>query len=120
MRHSCFLCGLPDPTRDFVNDYIVVRRVSAQQATEADDGVVLLCLSEGARGRGNFESARGANDTDVVFFCAGTNQAVVSAAQQPLSNELIKSGDDDSETQTTRVQFSSDAFVANCFFSRSC
>ncbi len=65
MRHSSLLRRLPNPARDFVDDYVVMRRISAQQAPETDDGVVFLGFSEGAsRGR-NFERAGDANDLDV-------------------------------------------------------
>src|SRR5207237_9048622 len=46
MWHSSLLCRLPNPACDLVHDNVVVSSVAAQQASEADDGVVCLGLIE--------------------------------------------------------------------------
>src|SRR5215475_12099812 len=61
MWHSGFLRRLPNPTRDFVDDHVVVRRISAEQASEADYGVVFSGFGESARSGGNFEGAGNAD-----------------------------------------------------------
>ena len=73
MRHSSFLRRLSNPPRDFVDDYVVMRSIPANQAAQADDGIVFFSFSKGAsRGR-NFESARDPDNFDVTFFCARTD-----------------------------------------------
>ncbi len=48
MRHASLLRRLPDATRDFVDDDVVVSGVSAQQTAETDDGVVFPGFGKGA------------------------------------------------------------------------
>jgi len=46
MWHSGFLRRLSNPASDFIDDYIVVGGVPAQQTTKADDRVVFAGLSQ--------------------------------------------------------------------------
>src|SRR5262249_3351070 len=68
MRYSGLLRRLTNPARDLVNDHVVMGSVTAQQATEADDGIVFAGFSEGAGGRGNFEGAGNADKFDGVVI----------------------------------------------------
>ena len=104
VRHASFLRRLADPTRHFVDDDVVMRGISAQQAAEADDRVVLLRFCERAGRRGNLESARDANDVDVLVLRTGTDESVVRAAQQAVGDELVESGNHYDKTQALRVQ----------------
>ena len=107
---------LPDPSRDFVNDYIVVRRVSAQQATETNDRMVFFGFSKRARGGGNFECARYTDNLDVVLTCAGTHQSVVSASQQTVSDEFVESGYNNPEAKPRRTEIAGARLTPNLFF----
>src|SRR5207248_597221 len=93
MRHSGFLRRLPNPSRDLVHDHVIVGRISAEQASEANDAIVFLGFGERAGGGGDFEGAGYADDFDVVFFRTGADQSVVGAPQQAVSDELVKSRD---------------------------
>ncbi len=116
MRDAGFLRGLPYPTRDFVHDDIVVGRVAAQQATEADDGMVFSSLGEGAGGGGDFERAGNTDDGDVFIPGPGTKQSVMGAPQQPFSNKLIEPGDNDSEAIVSCVQLAGNGFLPSFAF----
>src|SRR5437764_11938203 len=50
MRHASLLRRLPNAARDLVHDDDVMRGIAAQQASEADDGAVLLGFSRRACG----------------------------------------------------------------------
>src|ERR1700726_4220424 len=52
MWHSSLLRRLADPSRDFVDDHVVMGSVATKQAAETDDGVVSPSFGKGARGRG--------------------------------------------------------------------
>jgi len=96
--HPSLLGGLPDTACDFVDDNIVVCRVAAQKASQADNGIVFLSFSQRASCRWNFERARHANDVNVFGFRAAAQQSIERAPKQSLRDELIKPGDDDAET----------------------
>jgi hypothetical protein len=81
---------LSDATRDFVDDDVVVRRVAAQQATQADNRIVSLGYGQRTGGGGNFEGAGNTNDLDVFAFCAATQKSVERASKQPFGDELVK------------------------------
>lgn len=104
MRDSGFLRRLPNPAGHFVHYYVIVRGVSAQQAPEADDGIVLLGFGQRARGGRNLKRARNADDRDVLLPCAGANQSVVRASQQSIGNELVEAGNNNSEGKTGRAE----------------
>ena len=105
MGDASFLRRLPDPARDFIDDHVIMRRVSAQQASNANYGVVLSCFSERARGGGNFKGSRDADDIDATLFHARPEKAVVCASQQAIRDEFIEAGNDDGEAQPLRIQF---------------
>ena len=90
VRHSRFLRRLADATRYFVHDDVVVRRIAAQQAAEANDGVVSACFGEGARGGRDFEGAGNPDDLDISLSRSGAKQPIVCAMQKPLGYERIE------------------------------
>src|SRR6185312_4455800 len=100
MRHSRLLRRLPNPTRNFVHDHIVVRRVPANQASEADDSVVFLSFRQRTRSRRNFERSRHANNFYISFTRARTHQPVVRTPQQPVSNKFVEPGNNNSEAKS--------------------
>ena len=78
MWNTGFLRRLSDAARDFVDDDVVVGRVAAQQASEADDGVVLLGLRQRASGGWNFEGA--GNADNVMSFSVAPERSSPSYA----------------------------------------
>ena len=98
--HAGLLRGLPDAARDFIDDDIVMRRIAAKQATEADDRVVFLRFSQRASGRRNLKRTRHADDLNVFVFRAAAQQSIESATKQSFRNELVKTRDDDAETSS--------------------
>lgn len=72
MRDAGFLRRLSDPARDFIDDDIVMGGVAAQEAANADDGVVFVGLSERARSLGNLKAPWDANYVDIFFLCSRT------------------------------------------------
>ena len=115
MWNSGFLSGLADAARDFIHDYIVMGRVTTQQAAEADDGVIFPGFSESAGGGGNFKGTGNADDSDVLLFGARAKKTVISTTKKPFSNELIEPGSNDSETKTGGIQLSGKRFLSNLF-----
>lgn len=79
--HAGLLGGLPDAARDFVHDHVIVRGIAAQQATQANDGVVFLGLGESSRSGWNFKSAWHPDNFDVFFISAQTEKSVKCASQ---------------------------------------
>ena len=96
--HPSLLRRLADAACDLVDDDIVVCRVAAQKASQADNGIVFLGFSQRASCRWNFERARRANDVNVFGFRAAAQQSIERASKQSLRDELIKPRDDDGET----------------------
>ena len=80
VRDTGFLGGLSDAASDFIDDDIVVGGVSAEQATEADDGIIFFAFGESTGGGWDFESAGDADDDDVLVLGARAKQAVKGAA----------------------------------------
>jgi hypothetical protein len=97
MGHASFLSGLPDPARNFVDDNVIVRGVAAQQATQANDGVVFFSLGESACGGWNFKRAWYPNNFDVVLVGPRTQKPVIGTAQQSFRDEFVEAGDDNAE-----------------------
>ena len=116
MWHASLLCRLPNPACDLVHDNVVVRSVAAQQASEADDGVVFFSFSQSAGGGRNFEGTGHAEDFDVPLFCPGSYKSVVGAAEQAVSYEFIETRDDNSEPKSGCVQFSGNSLLPNFLF----
>jgi hypothetical protein len=92
--HPGFLRGLSDAARDLVDDNVVVGGVSAQQATDANDGIVFPCFRKSAGGRRDFKRTGHTNDMDIFLYRAGAQQSVVGALQQSLRDEGIEARDD--------------------------
>jgi len=90
VRNSRFLRRLADAARDFVNDDVVMGGVASQQATEADDGVVLLGFGKRACCRWNFESAGDADDLDASVIKALKRETTI-AKYFPLAVSLPSS-----------------------------
>jgi hypothetical protein len=119
--HAGLLRGLPNAASDFVDDDVVMRGIAAQQAAEANDGVVFFCLGESARGGRNFECAGNADDLDVILVGSRTNKAVVCATQKSVSNKLVEAGDDDAEFSSRRAEIAFNRFErARNFFVLFC
>lgn len=68
MRHSRLLRRLPNPPRDFVDDDVVMRSISANQASKANDSVVFLGFGERTGSRGNFKRTGYTDDFDVIVL----------------------------------------------------
>src|SRR6185312_5008355 len=102
--HSGLLRRLPDAARHFIDDDVIVRGVAAQQASDADDGVIFSGFRKRVRGRGNFKSTRSADNLDRFFGDTRAQQTVKGALQQPLGYECIESGDNNPETLPSAVQ----------------
>ena len=99
MGDTGFLRGLSDAAGDFVGDDIVVSGIAAEEAADADYGIVFLCFGQGTRGGGNFEGSGDADDLDIfVAIHAAANQSVDDAGKQALGDERIKTADDDRES----------------------
>ena len=111
-----FLCRLANPACDFVDDDVIMRGVSTQQAAETDDGVVFASFGERARGGGNLERAGNANNIDVSILRAGADQSVVCASQQAIGDEFIEACDDDAEAEPRGVELSRTRFQPNFGF----
>src|SRR6184192_1364655 len=116
MRHASLLRRLPNAARDLVHDDVVMRGIAAQQASEADDGVVFFSFSQSAGGGRNFEGTGDAEDFDVPLFCPGSYKSVVGAAEQAVSYEFIETRDDNSEPKSGCVQFSGNSLLPNFLF----
>jgi len=116
MRHASLLRRLPNAARDLVHDDVVMRGIAAQQASEADDGVVFLGFSESAGSGRNLEGTGHAEDFDVPLFCPGSYKSVVGAAEQAVSYEFIETRDDNSEPKSGCVQFSGNSLLPNFLF----
>ena len=82
MRHPSLLRRLPDAPRDFVDDDVVVRRISAQQTSDADDGVVFPGRGQSPRRRRNLKCSRHADNVDVVLRSPASQQPIASTQQQ--------------------------------------
>src|SRR5579863_493527 len=90
MRHSRLLRRLPDPPRDFVDDHVIVRRISTQQTSQANDRVIFLSQSQRPSRQRNLKSPRHAHHVNVLFSRSRLQQAVTSARQKPVRDERVK------------------------------
>ena len=90
MWYTRLLRRLPDSSCDFVDDYVVVRRVSSQQAADANDGIVLSGFRQLPRCQRNFEGSRHAHEIDVISLSSGAQQPIDRTHQQPLGDEGIE------------------------------
>jgi hypothetical protein len=103
MGHAGFLGGLPDATRDFIDNHIVVGGISSQQTADANDGAVLAGLGERTGGGGNFKGTRNPDNVDGVVLGTRAKQSVIGAAQQAIGNEFIEPRNNNAEAKPRRV-----------------
>src|ERR1019366_8756195 len=103
MRDTRLLSRLPDTSRHFVDDDVVVCCVPAQQAAQADDGVVLPRLREASGGGRNFKGTRHTNDLDVSYLCARTQEPIHRSLKQSFGDESVKPRNHDSKTSAGSV-----------------
>src|SRR5215469_8346501 len=81
MGHTSLLRRLPNPTRDLVDDHVIMRRIPAQQAANTDQSVVFPSQSQGPCRRRNLKRAWNPHDVDVFLRRPGSNQAIRGAHQ---------------------------------------
>src|SRR5215470_16853408 len=90
VRDTSFLRRLSYAAGAFVNNHVIVRRISAKQASQTNDGIVVPALGQHARSRGNFKTARHSRDLDILRASSGTTQPVERALQEPFGDERVK------------------------------
>jgi len=93
MRDSSLLRRLPDAASNLIHDHIVMRRIAADQAAEANDGVIFFGFGKRASGQGNLERARHAGERDVFLLRARAQQPVVGALKEPFRDEGVEARD---------------------------
>ena len=96
--------NLSDAAGDFVDDDIVVGGVSAQEAADGDQGVVLAGFGQHFGGRGKLEGSGDADDFDVGGGGSGAAQSVGGAGEQTLGDEGVEARDDDGELHPGGVE----------------
>ena len=104
MRNSGLLRRLPNATRNFVDNHVVVRRIPPQQAANTNDGIVFLCLRKRARGNRYFKRPRHPHQRNIFFLGARTHQPIVSALKKPLCNKRIEARDNDRKAFPSRAK----------------
>ncbi len=92
MGNSSLLRRLPDPPRNFINDNVIMRRIPAQQTSDANQSVVLPSQSQSPSRRRNLKRPRHPHNVDVPLRSSSPNQPVAGTQKQPLGNERIKAG----------------------------
>jgi len=79
-----------------------MRRVTAQEAAEGDDGVV--AAGQEARQRRNLEGAGDAEKVDGVVGRTMPRQTIERAGQQPRHDLVVEATGDDAEAQAVGVE----------------
>jgi hypothetical protein len=92
MRDARLLRRLPNPASALIHNYVVMRCISAQQTSDADDRVILSRFRESTGGGRNFERTRNASQVYILFLDARTQKPVIRALKQPLRDERIEAG----------------------------
>src|SRR5690242_13967745 len=104
MGDASLLRRLTDPARNFVDNHVVVSSVSTQQASEADDRVVLSSFGKRPRDGRDFKGAGHPDDLNVPFFCSRAHQTVVSSAKKSVGDEFVETRNHDCEAQVLSAQ----------------
>ncbi len=104
MRNSSLLRRLPNPTRNFIHDHVVMRRIAAQQTSKANNCIVLPSLRQSPRRQRNLKRPRHPHQMNVFPGSARAHQPVDSAQQQPLSDKCIEPGNGNSEALARSAQ----------------
>src|SRR6185295_887508 len=74
------------------------------EASETNDSVVFFAFGKGAGRRGNFKSARHADNFDFLLLGATLHQPVEGALQQSIGNKSVESGHHDRKALASGVQ----------------
>src|SRR5580698_1963131 len=85
-----------------------MRGVSTQQASQADNCIILPGLGEGTCDGWNLESAGNANNPNVFAVCAAAQKPVERAPQQAFGNELVEPGDDNTKASSGGAEIAFD------------
>src|SRR5260370_13486505 len=104
MGHSRLLRRLSNAPRNFIDDYIVVPGVPTQQTTETNDRVILFSLRQLPSRQRNLKRPRHPHQINILFRSAGTHQSIDCAQQEPLGDERVESGNDNSKAHTLSAQ----------------
>src|SRR5205085_10357081 len=104
------LRSLPNATRDFIRNVLVVGSLTAHQQAEADHRIDsrLARECETAGGKRNFKRSRDTHHLDVLALRAGADQCVHGTRKQALGNEGIKAAHDNAETRAADMKFAFD------------
>jgi len=85
---------------DLGADVVVMRGLAADDAADADDGVVLRGGGQFFRGDGDFEGAGNADDLDLTRSCSGGGERIESGSEQAIGDEAIEAADDYAKPET--------------------
>ena len=83
---------------------IKMRRPAPDDGTDGDDAVILAGSRQLFAGEGHFEGAGNADDGQVFFRSAMTDQIVHRAADEPVYNEIVETCRKDGEFEIRRVE----------------
>jgi len=90
MRHACFLRGLPNAARHFVDDDVVVRRISAQKTSDTNNRIVFFRSGKSPGSRGNLEASRHTCNRNIFLLRPQPKQPIARAQQKPFGDEAIE------------------------------
>ncbi len=104
MRNSRLLRRLPDPPSDLIDDHVIMRRIPAQQTSDANNGIILPSQSQGPRRQRNLKCPRHPRNINVFLRSASPQQPVASTQQKPLRDKRIKPRHHDGKPPPSSVQ----------------
>ena len=87
-----------------------MRGLAAQNAADADDGVVASGFGQLFGGEGNLERSRDTHNIDLPCRGAGALERVERPRQQTLGDEAVEAADDRAEAQPFVFQLAADSF----------
>src|SRR5208337_5549699 len=85
-------------------DIIVVRRLTAQDAANADDGIESATGGQLFRRQWNFERSRDGHNFNLFPQGAGVVECVERAADKSVRDEAVESADHDGKAQSRGVE----------------
>ena len=104
MRNPSLLRRLPNPARNFIHNHVVMRRITAQQTSKTNNGIVLPSFRQFPRRQRNLKRPRHPHQINVFPGSARAHQPTDCAKQKSLGDKSIEPGNDNREALARSAQ----------------
>src|SRR5262249_17129001 len=116
VRYSALLRRLSDSPRNLGGDVLIVSGLTANQASESNNGIVLASFSQCSGLRRDFERPRHSDDRDVAFVASAAPQTIPGALQKSLRDERVPTRNHNGKAHASGVELAFESHLVITIF----